>query len=164
VKSFLNVRYQPKGRKKTDLDVLNIRQTTEPVVLGLNERNAKTSIIIACILAAFMGSVTGIRAFMLRDLILSFSAVFLLAMALGIYRKNRACAVLAFLAHAVNQLFNLVFNPGGAITSEGAETYFWFALAIGLGLFGGIIGTFAIHELEREKERVGITQASADVG
>jgi tetrahydromethanopterin S-methyltransferase subunit B len=147
MKSFLAVRYQPKGRKTTDLNALNMRQILEPVVLGLNERNSKTSIIVASILAALCGVATSINAYMNNDLMVGISGVLLLAMAYGIYRRIRTFAVIAFLFYVVNRLFD-------------PESITGLAVAIGIGLFGGILGTLAIHELEREKERKPLVDAA----
>jgi len=78
----------------------------------------------------------------LSDAFLMFGLTF------GIYKKNRACAIILFIYFVGDKIFALLQSPASAATGIPM------AIVFGYFFFQGIRGTFAYHKIAKTDQKV----------
>jgi len=114
----------------------------------IDEKVASTFILVALVAALLAGTVTVLASFIgwyrltLWNLI---DAGMFFALAYGIFRKSRTCAIILFTYHIINR-FDMWTRTKDLQTSFGG-----IACALVVVYFLGILGTFAYHSIQKEK-------------
>ena len=117
----------------------------------MNIEKANNAIKSAWIAGVISGTLTlilsligafGFDLWNLIDAFLTFGLTF------GIYKKNRACAIILFIYFVGDKIFALIQSPATAATGIPM------ALVFGYFFFQGIRGTFAYHRIRKSKNEV----------